>query len=309
MPSQLSAPLEERSELAEEVRAKDRILMPMLFEHSQTARALWDLAEDDRRRDVLTLVLTDRWGSAACDFAPEELSNEELFRSRVYDLIGEMIMPRRTGVLRVRVELRDAFAPVDQLEQLRRRLGQIQSIGLARLRLHNQVRFVPQRPNHFLLTNFAIEVDEQFASPVRDAVVECGFQVREDPWLIQREGLREALMQLVDQHRRDGQPNPDFALCFRLQDRETIHLLEVSAEAPELGDGSLSGVGFSALGVVPYAHSIKIYLIHANDLQTAFRVNREHQLFNDIRNDNCEFLLPDDRGEAFRQAFPDLQRA
>lgn len=308
MPSQLSARLEERDALAVDVRGADRMLMPMLFEHSQTARALWDLAEDDRGRDVLTLVLTDPWGSASCDFAPEELLHQEQFQRRVYDLIGEMIMPRRNGVPRIRIELRDAFAPADQLDQLRNHLGQIPDIGLARLRLHNQVRFVPQRPNHFLLTNFAIEVDEPFAPTVRDVIVSCGFQVREDPWLIRREGLREALLRLVDQHRTDGQPNPEFALCFRLQDRETIHLLEVSPEAPELGDGSLSGVGFSALGVVPYAHSIKIYLIHSNDLHTAFQINRDHQLFNDIRNDNCEFLLPDDRGDAFRQAFPDLLR-
>lgn len=308
MPSQLSAPLEERGDLADGVRRADGILMPMLFEHSQTARALWDLAEDDRGRDVLTLVLTDRWGSASCDFAPDELHNEKQFRGRVYELIGEMIMPRRNGVPRVRIELRDAFAPANQLEQLRVHLGQIPDIGLARLRLHNQVRFVQQRPNHFLLTNFAIEVDEPFAPAVREVIVECGFQVREDPWLIKREGLREALLHLVNQHRRDGQPYPEYALCFRLQDRETIHLLEVSPEAPELEDGSLSGVGFSALGVVPYAHSIKIYLIHPNDLHAAFRVNRDHQLFNDIRNNNCEFLLPDDRGEAFRQAFHDLER-
>lgn len=308
MPSQLSAHLEERRDLADAVRGGDRILMPMLLEHSQTARALWDLARDDRTGEVLTLVLTDPWGSAAGDFALDEVRNEGRFRRRVYDLIGEMILPRRPREPRVRIELRDAFVPTDQLEQLRLRLGQIPDIEQARLRLHNQVRFLPQRPDNYLLTDFAIEVNEPFAAAVRDLAVACGFQLREEPWLIRREEVREALLRLVDQHRRDGQPNPEYALCFLLQDRETIHLLEVSGQAPELGDGSLDGVGFSARGVVPYAHSLKIYLMHPNDLLVAFRANRDHPLFNGLRNGNCEFLLPDDGGEAFRRAFPDLLR-
>ncbi len=55
-------------------------------------------------------------------------------------------------------------------------------------------------------------------------------------------------------------------------------------------------MGFAARGVVPHAHSLKIYLTHPNDLRTAFRVNRDHPLFNDLRNGNCEFLLPERRG-------------
>lgn len=308
MPSQLTPRLEVREDLADLVRSEDRILMPMLLEHSQTARALWDLSEDQQARDILTLVLTDPWDSATGDFAPDELRSEERFRRRVYDLIGEMIMPRRAQEPRVRIELRDAFVPTDQLEQLRLRLGQIPDIEEARLRMHNQVRFVPQRPDNYLLTDFAIEVNEPFAAPVRDVAVECGFQLREDPWLIRREGVRDALLRLVNQHSRDGQPPPDFALCFQLQDRETIHLLEVSQQAPELEDGSLDGVGFSARGVVPHAHSLKVYLTHPNDLRVAFRANRDHPLFNDLRTNNCEFLLPNDGGEAFRRAFPDLPR-
>ncbi len=306
MPSQLSARLEARRDLADAVQGADRILMPMLMEHSQTARALWDLAGDERARDVMTLVLTDPWGSTAGDFAPDELRNDGQFRRRVYDLIGEMIMPRRPEEPRVRIELRDAFMPTNQLEQLRLRLGQVPDIGRARLRLHNQVRYVPQRPDNYLLTDFAIEVNEPFAAAVRDVAVGCGFQLREDPWLIRREGVRDALVRLVEQHRRDGQPTPDFALCFHLQDRETIHLLEVSREAPELEDGSLDGVGFSAKGVIPYAQTLKIYLTHTQDLRVAFRANGDHPLFNDLRRGDCEFLLPADGGEAFRREFHDL---
>jgi hypothetical protein len=306
MPSQLGARLEDRRDLAEPVRGADRILMPMLFKHSQTARALWDLSPDKQAREVLMLVLTDPWGSAAGDFVQEELRDAACLRRRFDDLINEMIMPRRPKEPRALIELCDAFVRTDQLEQLRLRLGNVPDIGRARLRLHNQVRFVPERPDNYHLTDFAIEVSEPFATAVRDVAVECGFQIRDDPWLIRREGVREALAHLVEQHRDEGQPKPDFALCFQLRDRETIHLLEVSGGTPELGDGNLDGVGFAARGVVPQAHSFKIYLTHPDDLRTAFRVDRDHPLFNDLRNGHCEFLLPNDNGETFRRTFADL---
>ena len=51
-------------------------------------------------------------------------------------------------------------------------------------------------------------------------------------------------------------------------------------------------MGFAARGVVPHAHSLKIYLTHPDDLRTAFRVNRDHPLFNDLRNGNCESSYP-----------------
>lgn len=309
MPSQLSAPLEARQELAEPVRQADRVLMPMLMEHSQTAKALWDLRQDNRDRDVLTLALSDPWGDAAGDFAPAELGNERSLRGRFRELINDMIVPRRPRAPRVRIELRDAFVTADQLDQFRRSLGTIPGIQEGQLRLHNQFRFLPQRPDHYLLTDFAIEVNESFERAVRDVAQACGFRLRDDPFLIRREGVRDALLRLVEQHRNDGQPSPDFAICFQLQDRETIHLLEVSQHAAELGDGSLEGVGFEARGVVPQARSLKIYLAHPDDLRAAFRVNRTHRLFHDLRNDNCEFLFPDDGGDAFRRTFPDLLEA
>ena len=111
MPSQLSSRLEAREDLADLVRSEDRVLMPMLLEHSQTARALWDLSEDQQARDILTLHLTDPWGSAAGDFAPDELRRGGQFQRRASELIGEMIMPHRAEEPRVRIELCDAFVP------------------------------------------------------------------------------------------------------------------------------------------------------------------------------------------------------
>ena len=308
MPSQLSPGLEKREDLAHLVRTEDRILMPMLLERSQAVRALWDLSKDQNARDVLTLLLTDPWGSAVGDFAPGDLGAEGLFRTRVTQLIGELIMPRRPDEPRVRIELRDAFAPTDQLENLRLRLGEIPNIAQARLRMNNQVRLVPQRPESFLLTDFAIEVNKPFAADVRKVAVECGFQLREDQLLIEREGVRSALLRLVQKHGRDGQPEPDFAMCFQFQDRETIHLLEVSKQAAELEDGRIDGVGFAARGVVPQAHSLKIYLMHPSDLRLACRENGDHPLFNDLRNGNFDFLLPNTGIESFREEFPDLLR-
>ena len=72
--------LESRRELADAVRQTDRILMPVLQEHSQTARALWDVGQDQRTRDVLTLAITDPWGYAADDLALDELTNQEHLR-------------------------------------------------------------------------------------------------------------------------------------------------------------------------------------------------------------------------------------
>ncbi len=46
MPSQLSPRLEERAGPGRARPGADRILMPMLLEHSQTARALWDLGRE-----------------------------------------------------------------------------------------------------------------------------------------------------------------------------------------------------------------------------------------------------------------------
>lgn len=309
MPSQLSAILEERGELAEPVRRADRVLMPMLLEHSQTAKALWDLGHDAQGRDVLTLAITDPWGYSAGDFAPDELSNEGRLRERFHGLIGDMIIPRRAQSPRVRIELRDAFATAEQLEQFRRRLGGLPEIERAGLRLHNQVRFLPQKPERYLFTDFAVEVNQSFEAAVREVAVACGFRLRDDPCLIEREGVHEAIRALVDQHRRDGEPSPEFAVCFQLQDRDTIHLLEISPQASETEDGTLDGVGFTARGIVPQARSLKIYLSHPNDLRVAFQTNRTHPLFHDLRNGNCQFIFPDDGGHAFRQAFPELLEA
>ncbi len=98
-------------------------------------------------------------------------------------------MPRRPEQPRVRIEFRDVFITADQLEQLRQRLSSIPNVEQGRVRLHNQVRFLPERPERYLLTDFAIEVNRAFEPAVRQAAEACGFQIRNDPWLIRREGV------------------------------------------------------------------------------------------------------------------------
>ncbi len=60
---------------------------------------------------------------------------------------------------------------------------------------------------------------------------------------------------------------------------------------------------------MPQARALMIYLAHPTDLRIAFRANRTHPLFRDLRNGDCDFLFPDDGGEAFRRTFPDLLEA
>jgi len=65
----------------------------------------------------------------------------------------------------------------------------------------------------------------------------------------------------------------------------------------------LRGFGREAWCPTP---ALKIYLTHPNDLRRAFQHNREHPFFHDLRNGNCDFLFPDDQGDAFRLTFPNL---
>ena len=89
-----------------------------------------------------------------------------------------MIVPRRPQEARALIELRDAFVTAEQLERFRLRLGNIPNIQQGRLRLRNQVRFLPQRPERYLLTDFAVEVDRPFEQAVREVAEECGFRLR-----------------------------------------------------------------------------------------------------------------------------------
>jgi hypothetical protein len=305
---QLSPELEARTDLRPLVARADAVLFPLLRSHSQTAKALWSLVRDGAQRDVVVLTLNDPWGYSSGRFATGELGDEQVLGRRFHDLIGEMLAPTRTANARTRIEIRDALATTGQLENFRQRLNGIPRITEANVQLLNKVRFSPTNPEYLLLTDFAVEVNNNFADAVRAALRDSGFFLREAVPLLQQPGVREAIIRLVEKHKEDGQPVPEFVLCFRTADDRKIHLLEVSNQAEPLGDGSLEGVGFAAGHLVPGAQSVVLYLTHPDDLRTAHQQQPEHPLFRDLLSGSCVFILPNDGGAAFRSAFPDLFR-
>jgi hypothetical protein len=308
MSVQISPTLEANQPLANRVRRANRVVESLLRESSQTASALWDLTHDERDRDLLNLAISDPWGSASASFAPEELDNDQTIHRRVHDLIGEMVNPTRRGTEKERIEIRDAFVSTEQLEQFRLRLGQLPDLPGSGLQLHNQVRFVPNRPDMFLLTDFAVEVDRNRSDEVRRVIQDSGFRLREDAPLLGQPDVREAVKRLVEQHRNEGQAAPLFAVCVRIHERENIHLVEVADDVEEMEDGSLEGVGFNAGRSVPGARTLVIYLTHPNDLRLAFERQADHIFFRNLRSHQCDFIYPDDNGRAFEAAFPDLLR-
>jgi hypothetical protein len=278
----------------------------ILRQHSQTAHGFWQAWQDENGRTLLTLTISDPWGSAVADFAPEELERGRDMERRLHRLIGEMINPTRPRPQRERIEICDTFATTGQLEELRLQLGQLPNLETLGLRMQNQVRFLPNRPQAYLLTDFAIEVNGDRANEVRDVLQQCHFRLRDERPLIQRPGVREAVRRLVESHREAAEAIPQLAVWFRTDDREDVHLLEVADDVAELADGSLGGVGFDAGDSIPGARSLIVYLTHENDLRAAWRHQPDHAFFRDLRDRACEFVHPNDGGEAFREKFPEL---
>lgn len=303
---QLSPELEARTDFRPLVDRADAILFPLLRSHSQTAKALWSLVRDDAQREVVVLTLSDPWGYASGKFAPGELSDEQVLNRRFHDLIGEMLSPTRTANTRTRIEVRDALVTTAQIESFRQRLNSIPKITEANVQLLNKLRFSPTNPDYLLLTDFAVEVNKEFVDTVQAALRDCGFVLREAVPLLRQPGVREAVIRMAEKHKEDGQPVPDFVLCFRTDDHRKIHLLEVSSQTESLGDGTLEGVGFAAGHLIPGAQSVVLYLTHPDDLRTAHQQQPEHPLFRDLLSGSCDFILPNDGGTAFRGALPEL---
>ncbi len=296
----LTSGLEEQHDYADRARSVDAMLSELLEQHSRTTSALWDLRERDHR-PVLTLALSDPWGYASADFAAEEVGPTAEMRRRLTDLIGELMASSR----RERIELRDAYATATQLDVLRQQLGQILDIDRKGLKVHNKIRFLPEHPDRFLLTDFAVEVDASAADAVREVIRGAGFVVRDDP-LLRKPGVLDAVRQLVESHCRDGQPRPRHAICFNVHDPLDLHLLEIADHVASLGDGSLEGVGFAAGPTVPGARSIVLYLTSPEDLRLTLRVHPYHPAIHALRSNECVFILPPDEGKSFHEEFPEF---
>jgi hypothetical protein len=297
---QLTPALEEHPDFSGRVRGVEDLLRERLQRQSRTASALWDVQEREGR-PVLTLALSDPWGYAASDFTPEEIAPTSAMQRRLDSLLGELVDSARNE----RIEIRDAYVTTEQLEAFRRSLGNIPDISRKGLKLHNQLRLLPERLDRFLLTDFAVEVDAPAADQVKQVIRDCGFTLRDDP-LLRKPGVVEAVKHLVQAHLHDGQPVPRHAIWFNLHDPVDLHLLEIADGVPSLDDGSLEGVGFTAGASLPGARSIVLYLTSPDDLRRTVQVHPYHPAIRALRANEVYFVYPDDEGMSFRAAFPEF---
>ena len=298
MSVQLSPHLQSNDELSRAVNAIQTLLESYL---PRSADAIWDLTRDERNRDVLVLALSDPFGYAVGKFAPDELTSQEQMVRKLNDLVGELLTSTRCA----RIEIRDALCTTEQIAELQSRINAIPDIVRRRPRLFNQVQMSPSDPSHMLIREFAIEVDEDVADRVRQAVRESGFYLRDDP-LLERRGMLDRVRELVDQHLHDGQAAPKYAFCINISNPDTLHLVEISEEAPYIGDGSLDGVAFAAGDALPGARSIVLYLTSPDELRLVAVRNPHHPVIRDIQGRRCIFVYPDATGDAFFREFPDL---
>ncbi|HUY89634.1 MAG TPA: hypothetical protein VMV10_12940 [Pirellulales bacterium] len=295
----LSPELESNHALAGAVRSVE----PILQEHlPRTADANWDLERDSSNREILVLAVSDPWGHSVGKFEPKELANPSGLHGRLSDLVEEL----KYSVRRVRIEIRDALCTTEQVLALQQRLNAHEEIVQGRPRLFNRVQMGTD-PNKMLITDFAIEVDENAADLVKQAIHDSGFNVRGAP-LLERDGILDRVRELVRHHLTDP-PVLQHAICVRIDDPSDVHLVEIAADAPYLGDGSLEGVAFSAGDAIPGARSLVIYLTSPDDLRLVMDRDPRHPVIRDLLSGNCKFVHPDTTGKAFDRDFPSFHRA
>ena len=300
MSIQLSPEIESDARLLPRVKNSEQMIEGLL---PPTARAFWDLKHDEGGRPLLTLALSDPFGYAAADFAPEDLDSPNETHRRVYDLVGELIQ----SVRRVRIEARDRFISADEIADFQQRLNAIPNIAIKRPKIYNRVQSSPTSSGRFLMTDIAVDVDGDVAELVKQALRDSGFNLREDP-LLQRHGMRERVRELVEQHRRDQGPLPRYAICFNMQDLVDLHLLEICDDVRNLGEGTLEGLGLAAGDSLPGARSIVLYSASPADLRLAARRDPNHPAVRGLRERNCWFVMPDDNGDSFYREFPEFAR-
>ena len=300
MSIQLSPEIESDSRLLPRVKNSEPIIEGLL---PVTARAFWDLKRDEGGRQLLTLALSDPFGYAAADFAPEELDSPNETRRRVHDLVGELIQ----SVRRERIEARDRFVSAAEIADLQQRLNAIPNIARKRPKLYNRVQSSPTSSDRFLMTDIAVEVDGDVADLVKQALRDSGFVLRGDP-LLDRPGMKDRVRDLVVHHRRDQQVPPRYAICFNRQDPADLHLLEIADDLRDFGGGTLEGVGMAAGDVLPGGRTIVLYLATPDDLRLAARRDPNHPAIRHLFERVCWFVFPDDDGESFYHEFPEFAK-
>lgn len=287
-----------KSEFADQVHQCDAFLDKLL---PSIARAYWDLRTDERGRPLLVLGLSDPFGYASADFAPDEIQSSDNLHRRIDQLVSELIQSAR----RQRIEIRDAFVTPQQIEDFRNRLNSIPEIAKKGVKLYNRLQMAPSTSDRMLLTEFAVEVDADIAEQVKQVVRDSGFNLQGEP-ILNRHGIKQRVRDLVALHLKDDQPTPRYAICFNVDDAIDIHLLEISDDAPDVPEADIEGIGLAAGDAVPGARSIVLYLVTPAGLRRAWRQQPQHPLFRDLRGQRCWFVYPDDGGIAFYHEFSDL---
>ena len=266
-----------------------------------TTHALWDLTEDERRKPLITLALSDPFGFAVTHFAPDELEHPQVIHKRVHELVGELLQSAR----RERIEIRDAFASAQQIQGLQQSMNAIPEIAKKRPKLFNRIQLSPENPHNFLITDFAVEVDAGAAEQVKQAIIDSGFDLRGEP-ILERDGMKDRVRVLVDKHLQERQNVPRYAVCFSLRDSTDVHLLEVANDTPSLGEGTLEGIGFIAGNTLPGVRSLVLYLTSPPDLRQVAEYNPNHPAVRGLRDGQCWFVYPDDNGASFYREFHEL---
>ena len=277
------------------VHKSDPILAGLL---PATTRALWDLTEDEGRKPLVTLALSDPFGFAVTHFVPDELESPAVVHKRVHDLVGELLQSSR----RERIEIRDVFATAQQIQDLQQRMNTIPDIVKKRPKLFNRIQLSPENSQNFLITDFAVEVDAGAADQVKQAIKDSGFDLRGDP-VLERQGIRDRVRKLVNKHLQERQNIPRYAVCFNLRDSTDVHLLEVADDTSSLGEGTLEGIGFIAGNTLPGVRSLVLYLTSPSDLRQVAEYNPDHPAVRGLRDGQRWFVYPDDDGASFYREF------
>lgn len=76
---------------AEGIRRANAILDMAVGDSRHPVSAQWSLAQDEEKRPLLSLELSDRWGSIRAKFAPDELEDSEQLWFRMHRLWSNLL--------------------------------------------------------------------------------------------------------------------------------------------------------------------------------------------------------------------------
>ena len=282
------------------VQSCDQILSDELQRYSRAANAKWDIQQDANGRPLLLLTLHDPFGFASDRFAPDEIQDHQHFGARLHRLVGNLLQSSR----RVNVPIRETTLSAGQLEALRSAMNADQALLDGRPRLQNQILRI-NADGTFTVRDFSIEVDASVVAAARQAVINAGLTLRGES-LASSPAVQHAVAELVDLHRQDPSNPPRLVLWFRLSDTRDIHLLEISDDVADPGDGALDGVSLGAGPSVPGARSVVIYLASPSEIHKAFEVNPSHPAIEAMIHRSGRVMYPPDDWQALIQEFPEI---